>query len=242
MSANAHIGTSGWVYEHWQGPFYPDGLPQEEWFAHYADHFDCVEINNSFYQLPSEETFEAWQAQVPAGFRYAVKDNRYITYMNNLKASDGSLEKFISRARLLRDHLGPILWQLPPNWHANPDRLESFAARLPQDLHHAFEFREPDWFQDPIREILGDHDLGFVIYAMPGMDCPDWVTVEVIYLRFHGAQDKYTGRYGEERLQDWAEKMRTWVEEGHTVYAFFNNDARANAVKDARTLIDLLEA
>ncbi len=240
MSAKAQVGTSGWVYEEWQGRFYPDDLPQEKWFDHYSDHFATVEINNSFYQLPSDETFIGWEDQAPTEFSYAVKGNRYITHMKNLKASDESIEKFMSGARLLGDHLGPILWQLPPNWHADPDRLESFASRLPQEIDHAFEFRDPDWFQDSIREILEGHDLGFVIYEMPGMDCPRWVTAEVVYLRFHGADEKYMGRYSEDRLQAWADKIGAWVAGDHNVYAYFNNDARANAIEDARTLTKLL--
>lgn len=240
MSDQIHVGTSGWVYEHWQGRFYPEDLPHDQWFNFYAKHFHTVEINNSFYQLPSEDVFEKWRKQAPEGFCYSIKGNRYITHMKNLKVSDESLEQFLSRAKLLGNHLGPVLWQLPPNWHANPERLKGFASRLPQEIDHVFEFRDPDWFQDSIHAILEKYGLGFVIYSMPGIKCPNWITTELIYLRFHGEQDTYQGRYGEKRLQTWADDIHTWVDQGHTVYAYFNNDARANAIEDARTLIGLL--
>jgi uncharacterized protein YecE (DUF72 family) len=241
MIDRTHIGTSGWVYGHWKGRFYPEDLPQEAWLGYYAQQFDTVEINYSFYQLPSEKDFRTWEEQAPEGFLYAVKGNRYITHMKNLKASSKSVEKFTSRARLLKSHLGPILWQLPPHWHANPARLEAFAARLPDDVQHAFEFRDPDWFDDEIRSILERHAFGFVIYAMPGVECPHWVTSDLIYLRFHGVQGSYSGAYGEERLRPWAEEISSWAENGRTVHAYFNNDPEAHAVEDARTLISLLD-
>lgn len=242
MSKQLHVGTSGWVYDHWEGPFYPDDLPQEEWFDYYAARFDTVEINNSFYQLPSEETFENWRDQAPDGFCYSVKANRYLTHMKNLKPSNGSLENFLSRTRLLESHLGPILWQLPPNWHANPERLESFAAHLPDELDHVFEFRDPDWFRDSVRKVLEEFDLGFVIYTMPGIKCPRWITADPIYLRFHGVQGQYTGRYGEDRLRPWVDDIHSWLDQGHRIFAYFNNDDQGFAVEDARTLISLLEA
>lgn len=240
MSERIIIGTSGWVYDHWQGVFYPENLPQEAWFEHYAAHFQTVEINNTFYQLPEEDTFHAWREQAPEEFQYAVKANRYITHMKKLKDPEESVPDFLSRARLLEDHLGPILWQLPPNWYADPERLASFANLLPEDMGHAVEFRDPDWFQGEIRDILEEHALSFVIFSMPGLDCPRWTTADLIYLRFHGVEDRYQGRYGEEGLKPWAARIASWLEDGHKVRAYFNNDDRGFAVQDAQLLRDLV--
>ncbi len=236
------IGTSGWVYPHWRGVLYPNGLPQSRWYARYAEAFDTVEVNTSFYRLPSEEAFDRWREQAPAGFLYAVKASRYITHVKRLKQVEEPLERFLARARRLGEKLGPILWQLPPNWNADPERLETFAALLPTDLVHAFEFRDPRWFVEPLQRILEQHNLAFCIFDMPGLPCPTWVTGNVVYLRFHGSGAVYGGMYGPDALRPWAANIRRWLDEGRTVYAYFNNDAFGCAVRDAQTLKHLLEA
>jgi uncharacterized protein YecE (DUF72 family) len=240
MTPRCHIGTSGWVYEHWRGIFYPADLPQSGWYAHYARHFDTVEINYSFYRLPSERAFDDWRAQAPPGFVYAVKANRYLTHIKRLKDAAAPLERFLSRARRLGDKLGPILWQLSPKWRADPARLDAFAALLPTDLVHAFEFRDPRWFVPPVREILERYGLSLCIFDMPGLACPAWVTGEAVYLRFHGSGVVYGGRYGQEGLRPWADRMQGWLAEGRAVYAYFNNDAFGYAVEDAQALRGLL--
>lgn len=242
MSAECRFGTSGWVYPHWRGVFYPASLPQSGWYGHYAQQFDTVEINYSFYRLPSERAFDRWREQAPAGFVYAVKANRYLTHVKRLKDAAESLERFLSRARRLGDRLGPILWQLPPRWRADPERLEAFAALLPAELTHAFEFRDPRWFVPAVREVLKRFGLAFCIFDMPDLQCPSWVTGDVIYLRFHGAEKAYGGRYGREGLQPWANRIRRWVAEGYAVYAYFNNDALGYAVSDAQVLRGLLNS
>jgi len=241
MGNRIRIGTSGWVYPHWRSVFYPPDLPQSRWYTHYAKTFDTVEINYSFYRLPSEAAFDRWREQAPPGFIYAVKANRYITHVKRLKDAAEPLERFLARARRLGDKLGPILWQLPPRWRANPERLETFAALLPPDLTHAFEFRDPRWFVEPVRRILEQHRLAFCIFDMPGLPCPTWVTSDVVYLRFHGSGIVYGGRYGREALRHpWATRIREWLREGHQVYAYFNNDAFGFAVEDAQELRALL--
>jgi uncharacterized protein YecE (DUF72 family) len=242
MRDQVRIGTSGWVYNHWRGAFYPNDLPQKKWFEYYAKHFDTVEINYTFYQLPPAEYFQSWRKQAPREFLYAVKSNRYITHMKKLKESEEAVENFLSRTRLLGEHLGPILWQLPPNWNANPNRLAAFAKLIPEDLEHAFEFRDPNWFNDEIKGILEENGLSFVIFAMPELDCPQWVTSDLIYIRFHGSREKYVGRYGRDGLKPWAKRIQDWSESGHNVYIFFNNDEHCNATKDAQTLHKLLES
>ncbi len=234
------IGTSGWVYPHWRGVFYPPDLPQSHWYTHYAKIFDTVEVNYSFYRLPSEETFDRWREQAPPGFIYAVKANRYITHFKRLKDAAEPLARFLARARRLGEKLGPILWQLPPRWRANPERLENFAALLPPDLTHAFEFRDPRWFIEPVRRILERHSLAFCIFDMPGLPCPTWVTGDAVYLRFHGSGAVYGGRYGQETLHPWADRIRQWLSEDRQVYAYFNNDAFGFALEDARELRELL--
>lgn len=258
MSNHIHIGTSGWVYPHWRGVFYPPDLPQSCWYNHYAKEFDTVEINYSFYRLPSEQAFDHWREQAPEGFVYAVKANRYITHVKRLKDAADPLERFLSRARQLGEKLGPILWQLPPRWRANTERLETFAALLTpnrsaeasalsltearsrRSLTHAFEFRDPRWFVEPVRDILERHRLAFCIFDMPGLPCPAWVTSDVVYLRFHGSGEVYGDQYGREALRPWATRIQEWLCEGHDVYAYFNNDPFGYAVDDALELRQLM--
>jgi uncharacterized protein YecE (DUF72 family) len=259
MNVRCYVGTSGWVYAHWRGIFYPSDLPQPRWYNHYASFFDTVEINYSFYRLPSEKTFDRWQTQAPAGFVYALKANRFLTHVKRLKDVAAPLERFLVRARRLGDKLGPILWQLPPRWGADPARLESFATLLVVDrsteqsatgstqgssptLSHVFEFRDPAWFVQPVQEVLERFGLNFCIFDMPGLPCPPWITGDVVYLRFHGVGQVYAGRYGWEGLQPWAERIRQWLTEERTVYAYFNNDAFGHAVADAQTLRELLNS
>lgn len=242
MNPRCFIGTSGWIYPHWKGVFYPPDLPQSRWFDYYSRHFATVEINNSFYRLPTETTFDRWQAQAPPGFIYAVKANRFLTHLKRLKDVAEPLERFLSRARRLGDTLGPILWQLPPNWHADPVRLETFAGLLPTDVINVFEFRDPSWFVPPVREILERFRLGFCVFDMPNLSCPLWVTSPVVYVRFHGAERTYAGRYGPAGLEPWTERIRQWLAEGRTVFAYFNNDAFGHAIEDARLLRELVAA
>jgi uncharacterized protein YecE (DUF72 family) len=237
-----HVGTSGWNYPHWKGIFYPEDLSQEAWFDYYQEHFETVEINNTFYQLPEEETFRNWQAQADDEFIYAVKANRYITHMKKLKDPAEPVENFLDRAKILDENLGPILWQLPPRWHANPERLEDFVQLLPVDLKHVFEFRDPDWFQGKIREILESYKMIFCIHDKEDVGCPNWVTSDAVYLRFHGSQGDYRGEYGKERLKSWADQIQAWVEGGCTIYAYFNNDVSGFALKDAKRLRELIHA
>lgn len=234
------VGTSGWVYPHWRGVFYPPGLPQAEWFRYYARHFVTVEINNTFYRLPGEATFDRWREQAPAGFVYAVKANRYLTHVRRLRDCAAPLARFLDRARRLGDKLGPILYQLPPRWRPNLERLQGFLALLPQDLTHVMEFRDPRWFNPEVYALLREHNVGFCIYHMPDQESPLVVTGDVVYIRFHGAGALYAGSYPDETLRAWAERIRRWAEAGYQVYAYFNNDAFGHAVRNALTLNALL--
>jgi len=161
------IGTSGWVYPHWRGVFYPPKLTTSRWLPFYAEHFRTVEINNTFYRLPSEKAFRDWRAAVPPGFRFAVKANRFITHMKKLREPAEPLERFLSRARLLSDRLGPILYQLPPRWRCNLPRLRDFLTILPRDLTHVFEFRDPSWMNEDVFAALEEHGAALCVISHP---------------------------------------------------------------------------
>ncbi len=230
------VGTSGWTYPHWRGPFYPPDLPQSRWFEYYAARFRSVEINNTFYRLPGPETFDAWRDQAPAGFVYAVKASRYITHMKKLRDAAGPLSRLLECARRLRDHLGPILYQLPSNWQRDLERLRSFLGLLPGDLQHVFEFRHESWLVEETFALLERAGAGFCIMDLPGHETPVRVTGGLVYIRFHGPERAYEGSYSDEELAVWASRVGQLVRRGLKTYIYFNNDAHAYAVRDAERL------
>jgi uncharacterized protein YecE (DUF72 family) len=235
------VGTSGWIYKHWRGVFYPKESSPRDWFRLYARAFDTVEINNSFYRLPSEDAFDAWRRQAPPGFVYALKASRYLTHMKKLKDPEPGLDLLLGRTRRLGAHLGPVLYQLPPHWRCNLDRLRDFLAGLPRDLRHVFEFRDPSWYTDAVRDLLAESGAGFCIHDMRGSEAPPWVTGPLVYVRFHGpAGQKYAGRYDRDDLRRWAEPIAGLSESGRDVYAYFNNDNAGHAVANALELKELL--
>ncbi|OGO53239.1 MAG: hypothetical protein A2148_01890 [Chloroflexi bacterium RBG_16_68_14] len=240
MSRRYWVGTSGWVYPHWRDVFYPRELKQREWFAHYARHFSTVEINNTFYRLPKEGAWEQWCRQAPSGFRYAVKGSRFITHIKRLRGCEEPVETFVGRARLLGDHLGPVLWQLPPQMKCDLDRLESFLMVLPRDVRHAFEFRRRDWFQPETFATLRRYDAAFCAYHMVDSETPLEATSDIAYLRFHGSNELYGGRYSDRQLAGWAGRLRALPEDVREVYVYFNNDAFGYAIENAATLRAIL--
>jgi uncharacterized protein YecE (DUF72 family) len=230
------IGCSGWVYPHWRGRFYPEKLAAKNWFAFYAEHFDTVEINNSFYRLPKAETFDAWRTQAPAGFRYAVKANRFLTQAKKLKDCEEPLDRMMTPFRHLQPALGPILYQLPPRFRLNLDRLERFLNLIPKDVTNVFEFRDPSWYVDAVIAALDRHGAGFCAHDMVGLESPRVATGQAAYVRLHGGEGKYWGRYADDRLLDWADWSREQVRQGRDVWIYFNNDIDAHAIDDALTL------
>ncbi|MEA3366208.1 MAG: DUF72 domain-containing protein, partial [Candidatus Hydrogenedentes bacterium] len=190
------VGTSGYQYDHWKGVFYPDELSKNEWFEHYASHFDTVEINNTFYNLPETSTFKNWHDRAPNSFRYALKFSRYGTHMKKLKDPDASLGMFLERAEHLKTFLGPILVQLPPHWKSNPDRLDAFLAAAPKRHRWAVEFRDPSWLCESVYTVLREHGAALCVHDMLP-DHPEKLTTDWTYLRFHGPQHtlKYQGDY-----------------------------------------------
>jgi uncharacterized protein YecE (DUF72 family) len=231
-----HIGCSGWVYRHWKGGFYPADLAQKRWFEHYSAEFDTVEINASFYRVPLAKTFDGWRRKAPAGFRYAVKVNRFITHMKKLAGCDEALADFIGLARKLGPSLGPLLYQLPPNLKRDDERLGRFLSILPDDLEHVVEFRSLDWYDKEVLELLDRHGVGFVTHDLVGLISPRWASGRTAYVRFHGTGGKYRGRYSEAELRDWASWLRAESDAGRSVWAYFNNDIGGDAIEDAKSL------
>lgn len=241
MMGKIHIGCSGWNYRHWRGLFYPAKLPARTWFAHYAECFDTVEINNSFYRLPSAEVFDAWREQAPSGFRYAVKANRFLTHQKKLKDPAEPLARMFGNVLHLGDKLGPILYQLPPRWRLDLRRLHAFLDLLPPGPTHVFEFREPSWMTDVVFEMLDACGASFCTHDMPGMTVPRLAVGRVAYVRFHGSTGKYWGRYSAGQLADWQGWMESERQRGRDVYAYFNNDIHGHAIEDALALKRLFE-
>jgi uncharacterized protein YecE (DUF72 family) len=198
------VGTSGWIYKHWRGAFYPEGLPVSRWFRHYAEHFDTVEVNNTFYRLPAAEAFRGWRAQAGPGFVYALKASRFLTHRKKLKDPAQPLEAFLGRARELGPRLGPVLYQLPPRWRCDLGRLRDFIALLPRGPDHVFEFRDPSWYNDKVRGLLAETGMGFCVHDLRGSASPVWATGKVCYFRFHGpGEGRYAGCYTRGQLRTW---------------------------------------
>jgi uncharacterized protein YecE (DUF72 family) len=236
-TSSARVGCSGWQYAHWRGDFYPAGLPQSQWLNYYAERFDTVEINNTFYRLPEAATFAAWKRRAPRGFVYAVKASRYLTHMKKLKDPDEPLRRFFTRARHLQSALGPVLYQLPPRWPLNLERLESFLRALPRGRRQAIEFREPSWYTNEVFARLERHNVALCLHDMAGSASERRAIGPFVYVRFHGVQ-KYSGRYSDRALDDWAEWLAARSHERLPVYAYFNNDTGGHAPRDAVRLRD----
>ncbi|MHC4501072.1 MAG: DUF72 domain-containing protein [Planctomycetota bacterium] len=230
------IGTSGWHYNHWIGRFYPEDLPKSKWLEHYARHFDTVEINNTFYQLPKEVSIKRWRELAPKGFLYTVKANRYITHIKRLKDTSEELVRFFERVCLLKEKLGPILYQLPPSMHEDLDLLAGFIELLPGKRIAVFEFRHDSWYTEGTYELLNKFNVGFCTHDLPGKESPRVITGDIIYVRLHGTTGRYSGNYSKPTLRKWAE----WIDDNlkgiRAVYAYFNNDYNAYAINNAKTL------
>lgn len=233
------IGTSGWVYPHWRGIFYPASLPQRFWFGYYAERFDTVEINNSFYRLPTTTAFDAWRRQAPARFTFAVKASRYLTHMKKLKDPEEPVQLFFDRARHLGPHLGPVLYQLPPRWGPDLDRFEHFLKTLPRNRLHAVEFREPRWLAEPVFQMLERFRVALCVHDLGNIGVPGLTTASFAYVRFHGGPG-HGGRYSDPELESWAGRIADWHAAGISVYAYFNNDVGGHAIANALRLRQLL--
>lgn len=240
MAAKLYIGTSGWHYRHWKGAFYPAELKAREHFDYYRKHFDTVEINNTFYRLPAKEVFLSWKDKVSKDFIYVVKASRFITHMKKLKDTSEGLTSFLENTTLLGENLGPILFQLPPNWEINAERLENFLQILPGQFRYVFEFRNSTWYVPEIFCLLEKYNSAFCIYELAGHLSPIRVTADFIYLRLHGPGGKYQGSYSDDSLQKWALQCREWLDSGRDTYVYFDNDEKGYAASNALKLKELL--
>ena len=238
-----HIGTSGWHYKHWRGPFYPENLPQDKWLRYYFERLSSVEINNSFYRLPRAETVINWREQTPPNFVFAAKAWRLITHLKRLKDTQAALEAFFTCIENFQGKLGPILFQLPPHWNCNVERLHAFLDGLPKKHRYTFEFRNANWHLPEIYSMLEHHRATFCIYQLAGFTSPLISTADFVYVRLHGpAEKKYEGDYPIETLHAWAERARSWLRQGKEVYIYFDNDQAGYAVKNAITLQEMTVA
>lgn len=227
------IGTSGWSYKHWKGTFYPEGLPDSQHLDYYLKFFDTVELNNSFYRLPKGETFANWRKAVPPKFIFAVKASRFITHMKKLKEPQESTAEFFKNIKGLKQKAGPVLFQLPPAWKINTERLEAFLVHLPSEYRYTFEFRNHSWYTDEVYALLGKYKCAFCIYELDHHLSPVILTTDFAYIRLHGPEGKYQGSYSNRELKKWAERCIGWSKEGKDVFVYFDNDQLGYAAFNA---------
>lgn len=239
--ATPRIGCSGWEYKHWRGDFYPATIPRTRWFERYAATFDTVEVNNTFYRLPEKSTFAAWAARTPRGFLYAIKASRFLTHMKKLKDPEEPLRRLFSRMEPLAAHVGPVLYQLPPGWKLDHDRLEYFLQALPRGFSHALEFRDPSWYADRALRLLDRYGVALCLHDMRGSATGRTRVGPFVYVRFHGATGNYGGGYSDRRLREWADWLRRQRRTGVEIYAYFNNDVGGHAPRNALTLRRMME-
>jgi uncharacterized protein YecE (DUF72 family) len=235
------VGCSGWNYAHWRERVYPKGLPTSEWLQHYAALFDTVEVNTTFYRLPRRESVAAWVRESPPGFLFAVKASRYLTHMKRLTDLGRGVERFYERIDPLvhSPKMGPVLWQLPENFHRDDERLEAALERLPRG-RHCFEFRHASWFDPDVYALLRAHGAALVIGDHPERPFQAHeLTTDWTFVRFHYGSRGRTGNYSERELEGWAERIAGWRETAE-VYAYFNNDWNGYAVRNGLSLRNLL--
>jgi uncharacterized protein YecE (DUF72 family) len=239
-SAKIYIGTSGWMYKGWASSFYPKGYPAKRHFEFYLTQFPTVEINASFYRLPEEKTFAAWRQAAPPGFLYAVKGSRAVTHFKRLKAKAKSLPILLDRCRLLGKQLGPILWQLPPNFTRNIERLTRFAKSLPRRYTYAIEFRHPSWLDHEVEAVLRRYRIANVAVSSQVMPMHFHPTAHFVYVRFHGLRDGAAHDYTDSELEPWSEHLRRCARHGLKGFVYFNNDVNTRAPLNARRLMEML--
>jgi uncharacterized protein YecE (DUF72 family) len=236
------IGCSGWNYRHWRDPVY-GGAPAGRWLGLYARRFDTVEVNATFYRLPTREAVAAWAAGTPADFAFAVKASRYLTHVKRFRDLGPGLERFLERIGPLCDSpkLGPLLWQLPATFHRDDERLAAALSALPAALDHCFEFRHESWFHEDVYAILREHGIVLVVGDAPERPFQAIeFTAPWTYVRFHHGHRGRRGNYSDGELRDWAKRIRRWPVD--RVWLYFNNDWEGFAVKNAERLRELLDA
>jgi uncharacterized protein YecE (DUF72 family) len=234
------IGTSGWTYDGWRGPFYPEEVAKKDWLAWYGTQFPTTEINGSFYRTPSLEAVRGWREQTPRNFLFAWKASKFITHWKRLTNSENSVELMVTRLKVLGPKAGPVLFQLPPRFKANRERLASFLKLLPKRYEYTFEFRDRSWYEDEILDVLRDYDISLCLSDHHDAPAPWEVTARHVYVRGHGPSGQYKDNYPDKTLRDWARQIEGWQRQRRTVYCYFDNDQKSAAPQDARRLMKLL--
>ncbi|HEX6212015.1 MAG TPA: DUF72 domain-containing protein [Methylomirabilota bacterium] len=245
MRGRLFLGTSGYVYPHWRGRFYPPGLPTRDWLPFYARHFGTVELNNPFYRLPARAVFRSWRAAVQDDFVFAVKASRYLTHLRRLRSPRAPLDRLLRRVQALGPTAGPVLFQLPPQFHADLPRLSRFLRALGRQPHvpglrAALEVRHASWLVPETYDLLRKAGVALCVHDARPQPVPGPVTAGFVYVRRHGPSGRYHGSYTEAMLRADARRIRGWLREGLDVYAYFNNDGGGAAVRNARRLGHLL--
>jgi uncharacterized protein YecE (DUF72 family) len=239
----ARVGTSGWSYDTWVGPFYPPDLKRNQWLAHYAQTFSAVELNASFYRLPMQNMLKGWAKRTPENFQFSVKAWQQITHRKRLADCAEQLRVLFERMEPLAGRIGVWLFQMPPRMPLDLERLDAFLAKLPEGTRAAFEFRDPRWHVQDVYDVLERHNAAFVPFELAEERGPAVATADFVYLRLHGREDKYRGRYGREQLHPWAEWLREHLKAGRDAFVFFDNtDRDDDAVRDALEMRELLKA
>jgi len=238
--SNVYIGTSGWSYKSWDKEFYPKEVPKSRQLEYYVTQFPTVEINNTFYRLPTLNAVRGWRDKAPPGFVYAVKGSRFITHMKKLKKLDGAVEKYFERIKALKKRTGVVLWQLPPFLKKDADRLEQFLKDLPKGYRYAVEFRHPSWLEEQIFSILRKCRAAHASVSSKGMLMNLTVTTDFLYIRFHGLEGGSAHDYTRAELEPWAAHIREHSKEGKRVYAYFNNDVNVRAPENAKMLMEMV--
>src|SRR5829696_1921950 len=244
MEKRIHIGTSGWSYKHWRNIYYPAKLASSKWLPFYAQSFSSTEINGSFYRLPSQETVIKWMEQVPKNFVFCPKMSRYLTHMKKLNDPEEPLERFFGIFEPMKKRMGPVLIQLPPMLKFNYDTADYFFSLLKKQYRgyqFVVEIRHTTWLEEDSLTLMPKYDIGFVI-SQSHNEFPylEAITAKNIYVRFHGPKELYASPYTDEMLNDFAKKFRRWVKEGHTIWAYFNNDVYGYAIEDAKRLMKMV--
>ena len=243
-AATSWIGTSGWTYASWQGRVYPDGLAGNARLAFYAERFDTVELNASYYRWPPDTSFRSWQRRLPPGFAFTVKAPRGLTHAKRLYDPERWVARIKHSLALLGDRFGTFLVQLPPAMARDDARLDHFLDALPDDVPVAVEFRHDSWHTDAVFELLSRHGAAYVVMSGAGLPCILRATAGFVYVRFHGPDPNhlYGGSYDDAAMNWWADRIAEWRASGHTVFGYFNNDADGNAFRNALALRHLLRA
>lgn len=231
-----YIGTSGWHYDHWKGAFYPMDLSSKKYLDYYIKYFTSVEINRTFYSLPKKEVFKNYAKKVPDDFIFSVKASRFITHVKKLKDPKNSLKRLFSSIDGLGKHLGPILFQLPPDWKLNLERFTGFLKALPKGYRYAFEFRDSSWWVKEVFDLLAKYNSAFCIYDLEGVTTPLIEVADFVYIRLHGPKEAYSGEYSTASLKKWKTYLKKVSKEGKDAYLYFNNDQAGYAAINALEL------